>query len=138
MYKNIVFFLGLLCLAGCAGQREKIVVVDRVPAKQIVIPRLSELHQAAAQGDAPAQFTLGALYAEGRGVPKSHRKAMEYWKLAAVQGHALAQYGLGWMYFYGEGVMTDIKEGCRWMQRAGSQGVEKAQTHYSRFCVSVP
>ena len=135
--KKILCVLFVLCLAaGCAGQRRTLVVRDYVPASQVQIPDLALLRQEAAQGNAQAQFELGRLYESGLGVPKSHRKAMEYWKLAAEQNHALAQYGLGWLYFYGEGVMTDFREGCYWMRRAGSQGVQKAIEHCNALCTS--
>lgn len=135
--KKILCVLCVLCLAaGCAGQRRTLVVRDYVPASQVQIPDLALLRQEAAQGIAQAQFELGRLYESGLGVPKSHRKAMEYWKLAAEKNHALAQYGLGWLYFYGEGVMTDFREGCYWMRRAGSQGVQKAIEHCNALCTS--
>lgn len=135
--KKILCVLCVLCLAaGCTEQRRTLVVRDYVPASQVQIPDLGGLRQAAAQGSAQAQFELGRLYESGLGVPKSHRKAMEYWKLAAEQNHALAQYGLGWLYFYGEGVMTDFREGCYWMRRAGSQGVQKAIEHCNALCTS--
>ena len=93
--KKILCVLCVLCLAaGCAGQRRTLVVRDYVPASQVQIPDLALLRQEAAQGNAQAQFELGRLYESGLGVPKSHKKAMEYWKLAAEQNHALAQYGL--------------------------------------------
>lgn len=134
---KIVFILFLMIfLNGCTEQRGKIVVRDYVPAKQVVIPNFQELQQSAAQGDAEAQFQLGRLYADGLGVPKSHRKAMEYWQSAAGQEHALAQYGLGWMYFYGSGVMTDFNKGCYWLQRAGTQGVQNAINYYNELCVT--
>ncbi len=134
MYRILVIMLFASFLAGCVEQGRPLVVRDYVPASQVQIPDLPRLRQAADQGNAEAQFQLGRLYESGLGVPKSHRRAMEYWKLAAEQNHALAQYGLGWLYFYGEGVMTDFKEGCYWMGRAGSQGVQGALERYNTLC----
>ena len=134
---KILYAIFVFCLVtGCTEQRQTLVVRDYVPASQVQIPDLALLRQEAAQGNAQAQFELGRLYESGLGVPKSHKKAMEYWKLAAEQNHALAQYGLGWLYFYGEGVMTDFSEGCYWMRRAGSQGVQKAIEHCNALCTS--
>ncbi len=134
---KILYAIFVFCLVtGCTEQRQTLVVRDYVPASQVQIPDLALLRQEAAQGNAQAQFELGRLYESGLGVPKSHKKAMEYWKLAAEQNHPLAQYGLGWLYFYGEGVMTDFSEGCYWMRRAASQGVQKAIAHCNSLCTS--
>ena len=50
---------------------------------------------AAEQGDADAQFNLGVLYKNGRGVAVDAVKAALWFRLAADQGHASAQFSLG-------------------------------------------
>lgn len=128
----------VICLfTGCVEQKQQtLVVTDYVPAKQVVVPNLGGLQQSAEQGNAVAQYKVGQLYACGLGVPKSHRLAMSYWKMAAKQDYAPAQYSLGLMYFNGVGVMTDYKEGCRWMRAAGEQGVQEAINYYNHYCVN--
>ena len=42
-------------------------------------------------GDAEAQFSLGWIYANGRGLPRSDEMAAYFFKLAAAQGHVQAQ-----------------------------------------------
>jgi len=42
--------------------------------------------QAAQQGSAPAQFNLGRMYSEGRGVVKNESEALKWFTLAAEQG----------------------------------------------------
>ena len=49
----------------------------------------------AEQGDAEAQFNLGVMYANGRGVPQDDSEAVRWYRLAADQGHAGAQFNLG-------------------------------------------
>lgn len=49
---------------------------------------------AAEQGYADAQFRLGLMYAEGRGVAKDDAEAVRWYQLAAAQGHAGAQFNL--------------------------------------------
>ena len=49
----------------------------------------------AAQGDASAQFNLGLMYDNGKGVPENDAEALRWYRLAAVQGHAAAQLNLG-------------------------------------------
>ncbi len=130
---SILFILSVII--GCVEPKQRtLVVTDYVPANQVVIPRLAVLQQAAGAGDAMAQYEMGRLYADGLGVQKSHRKAMELWEQSAVQGYAPAQYSLGWMYFHGNGVMTDFKEGCRWMRAAAEQGIQEAIGHYNYYC----
>jgi len=50
---------------------------------------------AAAQGYAPAQYTLGFMYASGIAVPQDKGEAAKWYQLAAAQGHEEAQYELG-------------------------------------------
>lgn len=47
--------------------------------------------EGARRGDADAQFGLGWMYANGRGLPRSDQTAAYFFKLAAAQGHAQAQ-----------------------------------------------
>jgi TPR repeat protein len=44
----------------------------------------------AAQGDADAQFNLGLMYAEGRGVPQDYKKAHTWFNISAANGIELA------------------------------------------------
>ena len=50
---------------------------------------------AAEQGDAEAQFILGAMYFQGRGVLKDDAEAVRWYRLAAEQGLADGQNSLG-------------------------------------------
>ena len=47
--------------------------------------------EAARLGDAEAQFSLGWMYANGRGVPRDNRMASLFFGIAAAQGHEYAQ-----------------------------------------------
>ena len=51
-------------------------------------PEIDALRARAEQGDAPAQFALGVMCAEGRGVPQDDAEAVRWYGLAAEQGHA--------------------------------------------------
>ena len=59
---------------------------------------IAEWRALAEQGHAEAQFTLGAMYAAGEGVPQDFVEAVRWYRLAAEQGHAWAQYNLGVRY----------------------------------------
>ena len=61
---------------------------------------------AANQGDADAQYSLGLLYYYGEGVTQDYKKAVKWFTFAAEEGYAKAQFILGAMYFIGQGVWT--------------------------------
>ena len=63
--------------------------------------------QAAEQGAAEAQYNLGSMYADGRGVPKDEAEAARWYRLAADQGDASAQFMLAGMYALGQGAPKD-------------------------------
>jgi hypothetical protein len=56
----------------------------------------------AEQGDAKAQYRLGASYAYGEGVPKDYTEAVRWCRKAADQGDVDAQYVLSDMYRNGQ------------------------------------
>ena len=68
---------------------------------------LRELQPLARAGDSDAQFALGNMYADGRGVPKSDVEAVKWYRRAADQGKANAQNNLGAMYAEGQGVTAN-------------------------------
>jgi TPR repeat protein len=65
------------------------------------------------QGNALAQFNLGLLYHEGRGVSQDYAQAVTWFRKAADQGDAEAQAALGAMYANGlacimQRILTDV------------------------------
>src|SRR5438094_1627794 len=81
----------------------------------------------AEKGDAEAQYQLGLLYANGKGVTKDLTKAAKWTHKAADQGHAHAEYQLGWDYTTGEGVKTNLTAAAKWIRLAAEQGLIEAQ-----------
>ena len=67
-------------------------------------------HADARQGIASAQFALGVMYFNGRGVPQDNVEAVTWFRRAAEQGDASAQFSLGLRYITGEGVPQDNVE----------------------------
>ena len=55
---------------------------------------LGHVRQAAEQGVASAQTSLGLMYFHGEGVPEDMREAARWFRKAAEQGVATAQYTL--------------------------------------------
>ena len=78
------------------------------------------LRPLAEQGNAEAQYNLGVMYAEGKGVPQDDRAAVQWWRKAAAQGDAEAQYNLGLSYRTGRGVPQDVILAFMWFSIAGT------------------
>src|SRR5579872_2523611 len=87
----------------------------------------------ATQGNALAQYNLGILYHDGRGVPKDFNEGARWFRLAAEQGTAPGasdgQFLLAWSYQEGEGVPKDNKEAARWYRLAADHGQPFAQNN---------
>ncbi len=78
-------------------------------------------------GDASAQYRLGVMYAEGRGIPANDAEAALWFERAAQQGEPMAQYNLGASYAEGTGVRKDMAAAAKWFRRAADQGIALAQ-----------
>jgi hypothetical protein len=87
----------------------------------------SETHEAAERGVPEAQFDLGWMYAQGRGVTRNDTEAVKWYRKAADQGFSHAQYGLAVMYDEGRGVKQNYAEALKWYRKAGDQGDVMAQ-----------
>jgi hypothetical protein len=81
----------------------------------------------AEQGVAAAQYQLGILYAEGKGVAPSDVIAFAWFQRAAEQGLDAAQYNLGVSYAEGLGTRKDDASAAKWFRRAADQGMPYAQ-----------
>jgi uncharacterized protein len=81
----------------------------------------------AEKGDAVAQYRLGNLYADGKGVARSDTAAMLWFLSSAKQGNADAQYNVGASYAEGLGVAKSDDEAAKWFRRAADQGMPFAQ-----------
>lgn len=78
--------------------------------------------QAADQGLAGAQYTLGFAYEAGHGVPANQAEAAKWYLKAAEQGDPLAQYDIAQRYDLGVGVAADHVEALKWFILAARQG----------------
>ena len=74
-------------------------------------------------------YALGAMYAEGHGVPQDDAQAVAWFRKAAEQGNAPAQAWLGVMYREGRGVPQDDAQAVAWFRKAAEQGNAPAQAH---------
>ena len=88
---------------------------------------LREYKILAEQGDAKAQFGLGAMYLDGKGIIQDYKSAFPWITKAAEQGHSRAQLFLGIMYDDGIGTDQDNKAAFHWFTKSGEQGNAEAQ-----------
>lgn len=88
---------------------------------------LREIMPLAKKGNALAQYNLGFMYDQGKGVPQDYQEAVMWYRKAAEQGQAGAQFSLGLMYDQGQGVPQDYQEAVIWYRKAAEQGHDDAQ-----------
>ncbi|MBF0626381.1 MAG: sel1 repeat family protein [Magnetococcales bacterium] len=81
----------------------------------------------AEQGNPKAQHNLGALYLEGRGVPRDEAQAAHWFLQAARQGDVRSQHSLGTLLIRGQGIPLDAVEAFRWFSQAAHQGDPRSQ-----------
>ena len=80
----------------------------------------------AEKGSPAAQFNLGVLYDQGKGVPQDDALAMQWYRKAAEQGLPQAQINLGIMYEQGQGMKADYVQAYFWYALADTQGDSQA------------
>ncbi|NGP17235.1 SEL1-like repeat protein [Devosia aurantiaca] len=80
------------------------------------------LREAAANGDAKAQFEVAAILGEGRAVEKNPEESAKWYERSAAQGFVPAQYRLGNLYELGSGVEKDLEQAKLWYQRSAEAG----------------
>jgi TPR repeat protein len=85
------------------------------------------LRPLAHQGNADAQFLLGAIYGRGEGVEQDYSTAVTWYRKAADQGHPGAQWSLGTMYQDGRDVPRAFAAAANWYRKAADQGHVLAQ-----------
>jgi TPR repeat protein len=87
----------------------------------------SEWQAAAHQGDARAEYGLGALYDLGKGVDADPKEAAKWYGLAARQGNASAANDLALLYAQGRGVDKDTAKAAQLWTVAAKAGMVPAQ-----------
>lgn len=85
---------------------------------------LAAVKQLAEQGDTKAQFVLGSMYRDGRGVAKNVDEMLRWWRMAAEAGNFDAQYALGNMYSGGSGVEKDQVMAYMWFDILAARATE--------------
>jgi TPR repeat protein len=78
--------------------------------------------RAAAQGYAPAQVLIGAMYERGLGLPKDLGQAMQWYARAERAGSPAAVRAIGALYENGDGVAQDYSAARRRYEQASELG----------------
>ena len=112
----VLVVLSVLFLGGCFPISQK---AESTPN---AAESVEQIRAKAEQADAAAQFNLGVMYYEGRGVWQDYNQAAAWYRKAAEQGHAKAQTNLGMMYEKGQGVPQDYNQAVAWYRKASEQG----------------
>ena len=89
-----------------------------------------DVERKAKLGDADAQFILGVMYANGRGVRQDDAQAVSWYRKAAEQGNAAAQSNLGFMYATGQGVRQNMSIAKEWYGKSCDNGGSKGCKAY--------
>ena len=87
----------------------------------------------AEHGMARAQFNLGVLFDEGKGVERDLARAMAWWRKAAEQNMTEAQHNLASLYIAGEEVPQDYARALVWLNKAAAQGLARSQYTLGKF-----
>ena len=75
----------------------------------------------AQQGNAAAQYSMGLLYDQGKGVEQDTGKALQFFQQAVAQNLPAAQYYLGIKYFAGLGIDKNINKARTLLTQAAEQ-----------------
>ena len=115
--------------AAAAARRATWTAVWRVPEDGVPsAARARSWQEAAARGDAGAQFNAGMCFYRGWHCGEDEKKAVAWWRKAAAQGLAQAQCNLGDCHEGGSlGVARDAALAVEWHAKAAAQGLAHAQ-----------
>lgn len=86
-----------------------------------------ESRRLAVQGNVEAQFILGLMYIEGKGVPQDYKQAIVWLCKAADHGNAEAQFSLGLINELGQGVPPNLARAAFRYGEAARLGHAEAQ-----------
>ena len=83
---------------------------------------IKKYKSSAEKGYVSAQWDLGVIYQNGKGVDINYNEALKWFKKAAKSGDKYSQFNLGYMYYSGQGTPVDKAESFNWYRLAANQG----------------
>ena len=94
------------------------------------VQALNSFYALAKEGDADAQYNVGLIYANGKGVKQDMAQAMEWYEKAAKAGQGDAAYNLGIIYYnMEESNPQRYDRAKRWYTLAAEKGVSQAENN---------
>lgn len=99
-------------------------VLGLLPASRA--DEVAAVRQLADQGNTTAQFVLGSMYRDGRGVAQDNNEMLRWWRMAAGAGNFDAQFALGDIYSGGYGVATDHVLAYMWFDILAVRGTQSS------------
>ena len=115
-------------------QLAKIILADPAAEPEQLRTALEWLTEAADAGHVRAQYELGRIYRDGRGVEKDALLAAAWLARAAEQDSSPATYALGVLLLTGgEGLAKDVPAAVSWLRRSAEGGNQYAQYRLGRL-----
>jgi len=132
MSKNLFFIsLSLLVFCGRAGADDPLATATTLVGKAQYGEAVRVLEPLAKAGNPGAQYQLGVLYYNGKGVPEDEKKAVQLLTSSAQQGNVDAMYHLGNAFTFGNDtprLVADADvEAANWYYKAAKLGNADAQ-----------
>ena len=93
------------------------------------------LRRLAERGDPRAQFWIGYMHHEGKGLQQDFSEALKWLRPSADQGESTAQYFLGSMYIGRSGIARDLVSAYMWFTLAAAQGNDTAENARNQIVV---
>ena len=78
--------------------------------------------RAAKEGNTEAQYRIGLMFMDGKGMKPNPGDAAYWFRKAAQNGHAAAQFEIAYCFEHGVGVQRDQRIAAEWYWRAAEQG----------------
>lgn len=107
---------------GTSMKREHLPIQSSPKPAESVQEMFVRTLQEAEQGDAKAQFFIGASYADGRGVEQNIQLAIQWYEKAAAQGYGSAQVRLGNIYETGPATVQNYSKAVKYYRQAIANG----------------
>ncbi|MDR2351709.1 MAG: sel1 repeat family protein, partial [Deltaproteobacteria bacterium] len=96
---------------------------DQESAKDWYWKAIEGFLKLAENGDVRAQYHLGIIFQEGKGVPCNPKISLNWFQEAGKKGLSLAQFSAGKILLNGEGVPKNSTLGISWISKAATQGL---------------
>ncbi len=84
-------------------------------------------------GNAKAQFNLGVMYDEGRGLAPDRKKAVDWWHKAAAQGDVNAMHNLAMSYLFSADSDANHALTIELIEQAAKKGLARSQYVYGKI-----